>query len=400
MLKALRNRSIAKLWYGQALSSIGDEIYRVGLTWLAVGLIGANTGYLAAGQSAALMALSFVGGKWADRWDPLATMVRTDLLRSGIVLIPVAFSFFMPVPLWLLVIVALLLSALSAFFDPALQCSLPRFSEKLETLRAATGLMSTTVRLARMVGPAIVGFLAGLIPPIHFFTLDALSFAVSAYSVRSLKIEAPPDPIPRKIIKHISFTEAITAGFLSVRERSGMTYMMLSKALTSGTWTLAYNLGFALLVQQIAPNDTRSFGLLIAAYGMGNFAGALYFGNCQRRRAGLLMYFGYVWIGFGFALIALAPTLPWMMAAAVFTGFSGPMNELSFVDTVQDRFPIGDITRIFRLRMATETSVTLVLMLLSPFLFKLLSVRFVIGLCGLASIGIGLTGLIWEERKI
>lgn len=53
MLKALRHRAISRLWFGQALSSVGDEIYRVGLTWLAVGLIGADTGYLTAGQAAA-----------------------------------------------------------------------------------------------------------------------------------------------------------------------------------------------------------------------------------------------------------------------------------------------------------------------------------------------------------
>src|ERR1700733_8829324 len=107
MLKALRVGPIRKLWIGQALSSIGDEIYRVGLTWIAVGLIGENTGYLNCAQLAALMILSFVGGKWADRWDPLPTMMRVDLSRTLIVLIPVVYSFFAPLSLTLLVTVAI-----------------------------------------------------------------------------------------------------------------------------------------------------------------------------------------------------------------------------------------------------------------------------------------------------
>src|ERR1700679_3654151 len=106
MRSALQNRAISRLWFGQALSSIGDEIYRVGLTWIAVGLIGADTGYLNSAQAAALMVLSFVGGKWAENWDPLRTMIRVDLVRAIIVLIPVFYSFCAPVPLAVLAIVA------------------------------------------------------------------------------------------------------------------------------------------------------------------------------------------------------------------------------------------------------------------------------------------------------
>src|SRR5271156_6603337 len=96
MLKALRKPPIALLWCGQATSAIGDELYRVALIWLAVGLIGADTGYLSAGQSAALLLLSVIGGQWADHWDHLKTMIGVDLLRGLIVLIPVALFHFMP----------------------------------------------------------------------------------------------------------------------------------------------------------------------------------------------------------------------------------------------------------------------------------------------------------------
>jgi hypothetical protein len=50
MLQALRNRAIALLWGGQAASAIGDEIYRMALIWLAIGLVGTDSGYPAAGH--------------------------------------------------------------------------------------------------------------------------------------------------------------------------------------------------------------------------------------------------------------------------------------------------------------------------------------------------------------
>jgi DHA3 family macrolide efflux protein-like MFS transporter len=205
MLKALRHRALKRLWFGQALSSIGDEIYRVGLTWIAVGIIGADTGYLAAAQAAALMILSFIGGRWAEHWDPLRTMIRVDFTRAMIVLIPVVVSYLMPVPLTLLVIVAIVLAALSAFFDPALQTVLPQFSPDTATLRAATGLMATTIRFARMVGPAIVGLLAGFIPPIHFFTMDSISFLMSAGSLRPLQNAHPVSQVQGGAPAHFIF---------------------------------------------------------------------------------------------------------------------------------------------------------------------------------------------------
>lgn len=393
MLKALRHTAIRRLWFGQALSSIGDEIYRVGLTWIAVGIIGADTGYLNAAQAAALMILSFVGGKWADHWDPLKTMIRVDLLRAIIVLTPVIYSFFSPVPLALLAVVAITLSGLGAFFDPALQSTLPKFSPSREVLQATTGLMMTTIRLARMVGPAIIGFLAGILPPIHFFTMDALSFLISAATLNPLQSKEikPHVGAPRR---HISFSEAVLSGFQALRKKQGMSFILISKALTTGTWNLAFGLGFALLVQELAPGDTRSFGMVIAAYGVGNFAGALFFGNRPRHRPALMMFAGYVWLGLGFIVTVLCPTIAWMMVAVAVTGFSGTMNEVTFFDLVQARFPTTEITRIVRLRMATDTTVTLALMLLAPLMFRILGVRSVIGLCGALWMIVGVIGLI------
>ncbi len=394
MLKAFRHPPIKRLWVGQAFSSIGDEIYRVGLTWLAVGLIGADTGYLSAAQAAALMTLSFVGGKWAEHWDPLRTMIRVDLLRALIVLIPVTYSYFAPVPFSLLVGVAIVLSGLGAFFDPALQTVLPKFSPNIPTLRAATGLMTTTIRLARMVGPAIVSAISGIVPPIHYFTLDSLSFIFSAGMLLPLQTKALPKHV-RAPRQSISFHDAIFGGFKALQKQRGMSFILLAKAVTSSTWNLAFGLGFALLVNELTPGDTRSFGMVIAAYGLGNFAGALFFGNQERPRPAHMMFVGFVWMGVGFIGLSHCRTIEWIMAWGAFAGFSGTMNEVTFFDLVQSRFPLSDIARIVRLRLATDTATSLVLYLIAPMLFRMLPVSHVIEMCGVLWVVTGLVGYTW-----
>jgi len=399
MLKALRHRPIRRLWAGQALSSIGDEIYRVGLTWIAVGLIGADTGYLNSAQAAALMVLSFVGGKWADNWDPLRTMIRVDLVRAVIVLIPVFYSFFAPINLWVLAVTAVVLSGLGAFFDPALQSVLPKFSPSAEILQSTNGLMMTTIRMARMVGPGLISIVSGFVPPIHFFTMDAVSFVFSSESVRPLQ-KMEPGKFVRRPPRRIPFSEAITSGFLLFKGKKAIKFMMYMKSATTGTWNLAYGLGFALLVQQLAPNDTRSFASVIAAYGVGNLAGALFIGNRLRPRPAYLMFIGYMWMGFGFILTSQAPTIPWLMFIVGVSGFSGTMGEVTFFDLLQKNYAVGDIARIFRLRMALDTTFTLVLMLISPMLFRVFGVRAIIAAAGVSSLLAGALGMLRYQKQL
>ena len=387
MLRGLRKRPIFLLWSGQALSAIGDEIYRVALIWLAVGLIGADAGYLGAAQSAALLALSLFGGRWAERWDHRRAMIGVDAARALIVLLPVFVFRFRPVSLPLLVAVALALSGLSAFFDPALQATLPGVSEDAQTLQSANGLMSTTARLARAVGPGIVGLLSGLIPTVHFFTLDALSFGFSALSIAALGPTPPPRaaPAPER--------ESLGAAWRALKRSPLMVYLVTVKSLGGGLWSLSYGLGLALLVQRLAPGNVRAFGLTIASYGAGNLAGALFIGNVPRRRPAFALFCGYLWMGAGFVAMGAAPGLGALAAACAWAGFGGPINDLPFVDIVQDLYPVAEIARVFRLRMAAETAAGLILLLLAPALFRAAPVRLVISACGVIFALFGAVGL-------
>jgi len=393
MLRALRNRTIALLWTGQALSAIGDEIYRVALIWLAVGLIGADTGYLAAGQFASLLLLSLIGGKWADNWDPLPTMVWVDGLRAALVLVPVALYYLTPLSLTPLVFVAILVSALSAFFDPALQSSLPEFCPNTSSLQAANGLMGITARLARVAGPGIVGFLSTFVPIIHFFTIDALSFAISAISVGALKNKRIAKADRPKVKPAITFSEAVKSGFRLIRRTPGMNYIMGAKATTTAMWNLAYGLGLALLVSRISPHDIKAFGLVVASYGAGNLGGALILGNMQRRNPIHLMFGGYIWLGAGFVMVGLAPSLGWAMLAAAFPAIGGPLNDMPFFDLVQTQFQVKDLAKVFRLRMALENGATLIVMLAAPLILKMISVNVLIVVCGGTMVLAGVCGL-------
>lgn len=401
MIQALRRPAIARLWFGQALSTVGDQIYHVGITWLAVDMIGADAGYLNASAAGALMFLSLIGGHWADRWSPVKTMVATDLVRALIVLVPVFWSFFSPISLGVLWFVTLTLSSASAFFEPAMQSLLPRLARDREMLGSATGLMSTTFRMARMVGPTIVGLLSSVIPMIHFFTIDAATYVISALSLKSIpKLDPHADVVDEVELKRPrgSIWKTIRSGYDTVHVKAGMQGLFIVRAVVGGAWVVVMGLGLALLVREMTgSSDARQFGLVIGSYGFGNFFGSVFFGNRRRRDSLGLVFGGYSILGTMFVLMGLSPTIEWMMGFAVVAGFSGPMNDLGFVDLLQSRFSVSQLSRVTRYRIVMETGVYLICMLLAPSFFRMFSVRGVIVACGALYATCGFLGLLQKD---
>jgi MFS family permease len=338
-----------------------------------------------------LLVLSLVGGHWADAWDQRRTMIAVDGLRALIVLLPVAAFYRGGVTMPVLLVAALSLSGLGAFFDPALQATLPDVAPDVETREAATGLMGTTVRLARAVGPAIVGLLGPLVPTIHFFTLDAASFAASAFSISRLGPSRVKPAAAGRV--RASFHDSLLSGFRAVAADPLMRDLMAVRAAVAALWGLSFGLGLALLVRALAPGDMRAFGWAVAFYGFGNVAGALFVGNIRRGRSALIAYGGYVWLGIGFVAMGASRSLPWLGAACVCAGFGGPINDVPFFDLVQRKYPIADLPKIFRLRMAVETGACLLIMSVSPLLFRSFSPGLVLEFCGFGIAALGLAGL-------
>jgi DHA3 family macrolide efflux protein-like MFS transporter len=397
LFRALSHRPIFILWTGEAFSNIGDEIYKVALIWIAVKLIGADAGYIAAAQAASILFFGLVGGLLADRWDPRRTMYNSDLLRGLIVMIPVIWLYFFSVNLVLLFAVAISVAGISAFFEPALQAVVPRLVANRELRQATNGLMGTTPRLARAVGPAIVGLLTGLMPTVHFFTLDAITFGFSALAISRLKPFLPLE-IRRQRKKSGVFSE-VASGFSLIREDKVMRYVLYSKSVASGAWSIITPLGIALLVQANFPGNIRVYGFLLAAYGMGNLGAALYLSNITMLKPLRMMGNGFVLMGFSFIAMALTKNIPAMMFFAALAAVGGPMNDLAHIDIIQNRYPPSELVRVVRFRMAVEYAGIFLSLLLAPICFRIFPPQIVLSIAGAAIAVAGGWGLVRHAEK-
>jgi hypothetical protein len=390
LYRTLSHRPILTLWTGEAFSAIGDEIYKVALVWLTVKMVGASAGYLTAGQAASVLIVGLLGGLWADRWDPRKTMIRVDWIRGLLVLIPVVWSQFYPLNMGILVFVALSVAGLGAFFEPALQAVIPRLARDRELMQATNGLMGTTSRLARTVGPGLVGLLTGLIPQIHFFTLDAASFAVSAFAVKSLHRELPEQSF---VHAKTNLIESVLSGFRLMKNDREIQFIIVGKAIISGAWSMILPLGIALMIQQDHPGDVQAYGFLLASYGIGNLMSALVLANLDIRLPIRTMGRGFLLIGAGFAAMALFKSLPLMMLCAAISAVGGPMNDLAHLDIFQHKFKPEKLVQVVRFRMTMECAGILICLLIAPELYHLFPARVVMEIASLVILLVGLVGI-------
>ena len=134
------------------------------------------------------------------------------------------------------------------------------------------------------------------------------------------------------------------------RERTIGT-LLLVNALANGPWSVALQLCIALMVKQHDPRlfdfeGLAALGLIIGVSGAGDVAGNLIAGSVRFRRPLSTMFLGYVAMGGGFALIAVAAWLlpnPWMlpamMLAGLLAGFGGPFYFIPMITRLQTAYP-------------------------------------------------------------
>jgi hypothetical protein len=392
----LKIKSLRQLWLGQFTSNVGDEIYKVAFTWLAVQTVGASTGFIHSSQLVVVFLVSLFGGRMLDHVSPFSAMIRVDLWRALIVMIPVGL-FYLKLPTFgTLIMCSLFIGALGSFFDPSFHALLPMIAGDRKTLKGANGLMSTTFRLARVVGPMIVGGLSGIIAPIHFFTLDALTYLYSAWSVNQVRIQTGNRVMFAQELRTDSWFQALKAMWIRVRSEKRFFRILIAKGLSSGPWVVAYSLALPLLIDNEYPGDVTRFGLLMTSYGVGNILAALWVGSSERKNPERMVSLGLLWLGFGFFALAYVHSFVGMMVIAAITAVAGPLNDTPFHDLIQNHFQGREVAKLHRLRMAIDIGIQLAFTLIAPVCFRMSSPRTVLYGCGAITIVCG--ARIWKGR--
>jgi DHA3 family macrolide efflux protein-like MFS transporter len=323
----LRQRTFRLLWLGQVASVAGDRLYSVAVVWFTVQLTGsaAAVAVVSLADTVPFLLASLFAGAVADSRDGLGLARTVDLIRAGVVaLVPILY-FIGQLHLVGLAVVAAVLSSMEAFFLPALQASLPRLVEPAR-LTPLVALLDSTDRLGRVLGPGVVGLLAAMVPEIHLFTLDSVSFVASALCLTHLVKAARPKPEPH--VATGSRTAVLTAGWRELVHRPELRHALILRGLCNLAWP-AFTIGAPFVVTNRYQHGIGAYGLALGAFGLGNLVGNLLSSRVHDQH--LLRWCAIAWAlaGLGFLAIAGAPDYPLFLLGSTALGVCTPLANVT-----------------------------------------------------------------------
>lgn len=413
VLRPLKDPAVATIWSGLAASTIGEDLFRVAVVWIAAGQIGNAAGYVNAAQYGAMLVVGLLGASLFDRWRADRAMMGAKYASAALALLPVLGSYVWGVSIPLLVVAVMGLAGLRMVFTPALQSAVPVLVQGREALQAINGLFDATWRLARLIGPMMAAVLNTLLPVIHFLSVTALGFLLSGlavWMVRDRVIDPASKPRPGRGGWRGAWDALLDGArlFMSEPVTGGL---LLINAFANGPWSVCLQLAIALMVVEHDPSvfgfhGLASLGLIVGTTGVGDVIGNLVAGSVRFRRPLATMFLGYVAMGAGFALVALAAwgipnpwKLPAMMLAGLVSGFGGPFYFIPMITRMQTVFHGTEIARVFRLRLAIMAGSMLLFNLAAPPLFDLIGPTHTQFYLGLLLLALGIAGYLFFRRR-
>jgi MFS family permease len=284
----LINASFTKLFYGQAISAIGDYVFDTTLIlWISTRLL-VGKDYAPAAVSGVLVAVAAgiilvgpVAGVFVDRWDKRRTMMASDLIRAflaaglGVVAVLPVDTLPVGASLTLIYGVVLLSTATSQFFAPARFTLIGDIVEGDADRARASGLSQSATYTAAVVGPPLAAPLLFQTGPYWALFINAASFVVSFLLVRAIKVSPAPAPTaPAETAAQPGFFGEFRRGLAFAAGRAPVRALMISVT----TVTLGAGALNALMVFFVTDNlhsKAEFFGTMGMGEGIGAVAGAL-----------------------------------------------------------------------------------------------------------------------------
>jgi predicted MFS family arabinose efflux permease len=177
------NRSFRRLLVGQVVSELGNWfnfIATLGLVRLVSHGAAEVTTILLVARLLPFTIFAPLAGAFVDRWSRRTVMIVSDVAR-----ILVALSLLLvrqPEDLWIAYVATVVLSFFGAFFEAAKNASVPNITGERDLL-AGNALMFSSRFLLMAFGAALGGWTAATVGYQAAFVVNAISFAISAYSI-------------------------------------------------------------------------------------------------------------------------------------------------------------------------------------------------------------------------
>jgi MFS family permease len=258
------------LFWGQALSVVGDRITPVAIAFAVLG-IGSTTdlGLVMAAGGVPFLLFALAGGVWADRVGRRRVMLASDVLRAVSQALVATLLLTGSAEVWMLAVLSFVYGVSAAVFMPALIGLIPQ-TVSAPRLQEANALIALSRSVANIAGPALAGVIITAAGSGEAIAVDAGTFVVSALCLARLRpltaahagAEDEPEP----------FLAGLRAGWREVRSRAWLSWGLVAMS-TYHVFVLpaVFVLGPTLAERDL--DGPSSWATIVACFGVGSVAG-------------------------------------------------------------------------------------------------------------------------------
>ena len=413
MAAVLRIPVMRRLWYAQVISVFGDFLALFAVIGVLTFRLNATAQQVINLQIAYLLPIAILGviaGVFVDRWPLKPTMVASDAIRCGLVLLLLLCTEF-----WQFYAVLAAISVISSFFGPAQGVAI-RSAVPLHGLRSANALMQQVIFGMRIIGPALAALLVATFGPRVCYLADAASFAGSALLIASISFVLPSAAAAPASAAPASDTPAepadaapgtplhrilsdMQAGFSFILHHAALLFVIL--ALAAGMFVLGcFGPLIAVYVRDNVHASTRVFGVASAGIGIGMLVGINLLTVAGKRLPNnLLVYAGLGGIALGLTLLTGLTHIWSTVLGTITIGFAVAGIIIPSQVLIQAETPPALMGRVGSTVMSVVFSAQIAGLILSGLLATHLGVRHVFAVCAILLALLIAAGRLFMEPK-
>ncbi|MBY5392840.1 MFS transporter [Rhizobium leguminosarum] len=337
----LRRRPFLVYWLAGLSANFGWQIQLVAASWLMTTLDGSPELVASVQASVALpvMLLSLPGGAISDMiGERKLVLWSQSFLMSVCIALAICAYLEILTPLLLLTCTFLIGSG-RALYYPGWQAMIFEFVSKTDAV-PAIALNSSSLNIARSLGPAIGGALVTIAGAFVAFVISALSNlsvvdVARRWPAHRKSGTLPPEP----------FASAMLAGVRYVALSPMLVVIMLRSAVFNVA-AIAVLALLPLVAKDLLHGGPESFGILLGAFGAGAVAGAVVIDDL-RQKVSIEPFIAIGFLGFAVSAATLAWShfLPLSMAGAAIGGLSWVLVQVTLYSTAQVSSPRWVLSR-------------------------------------------------------
>lgn len=328
------------------ISLIGTWMQTIAQQWLVYRLTGSAMmlGMVNLVAVLPLAPLSLWGGSLADRFSKRSIIVVTQSVMMGQAFILAALTWVGVVQVWHVMVLALVLGAANAVDLPARQAFVVEMVNGKEDLTNAIGLNSTIFNAARAIGPAVAGAAVATTGEAGAFFVNGVTFLAVIAGLLMMHLPATPRPLRqvrlgahlREATRYVRSHQVVmvlmslvaVSAFLSMPYSTLLPVFANSVLNESARPLLEFVCTGSRALFRCQSPDALTYGLLMAATGLGAVTGALSVASLPARaRRGRWMTLGNLSFPTLLVGMALSRSFPLTLALLVGIGFSFVMQN-------------------------------------------------------------------------